>query len=993
MGRGWISPRSAVVTQRGLLVGVLALALITLALQLFVVRPYAAPAGPGLSLSGVSVLAGLGDMQRVALIRPPDVAAAAGLPVIVDRVEPRGPAARAGVVPGSRVRRVGRADGPVVDIGEGLPAAWPDLLAMWRQMYWVGWYGDIALDLESDTGDRRQVTLPREPVWRADAATRSAWMGQHAGPLLRMIAFIAGGLALVALGTRGATARLMTLALVGAGVANGGPLWGAEQTLGPLGSVLLLFVWVATPFVFPIVGLAVLHFPRRAEILSRHPWIPQALVALALPMVGINGVTALYLLGLDLVAPLLAWLAGIRWVFDLSFALALTANVAIAVEGVARYRSNPDATERRRIHFIVATGVPAVLAYAVLAGVDLLASWLSRPITLPWAVSAALEALVLLPAVGLPYAVLVRRVFSPRTVLRQSMQYALARRTLSALVTVPVALLVLALVGQRDRPLGDIILGRPLFYLASVVLIGVGLRYQDRARRWLDRRFFRTEYDAREILLSLASRVPYESDPRELVGLVISQIERALAPETIAVLAGEGGTFDVIASAGREPRPLPATSALVTMLNWSDQPLDLGVDDERSPTGRLPAVDRAWVTDSGSTLLVPMLTGTGDERMLIGTIALGTKRSEEPYTAEDRSLLRTISAQMSVALDLSRLRRRAAVSSTTPPTPVSGTAQDRTATAPGPATTMAIGICPTCQRAVAWSDGRCPEHQTPLEPVTGLPAVIDHKYRIEALVGRGGMGAVFRARDLGLEREVAIKVLRAELMASGDARARFQREAQIVARLQHPSIVTVFDYGTLPDSAAFLVMELVRGEDLRRLLKREHHLVPARAVALMSGVAAGVAAAHAAGVLHRDLKPENVLLPASGADPKVLDFGVAKMADVPGDPSRTRTLLGTIVGTPAYMAPEQLRGDAIDGRADVFSLGVMTYEALTGRLPFGAGNFMDIAMRQHAGVSAVPTDDLPATLAPAVLSAIAFDAAKRPATPAVFAEALREGLR
>lgn len=986
------SARRVAVTQRALLIGVLALGLVTFALQLLVVRPYAAPAGAGLSLSGVEVLAGLGTVEGVTLLRPPDIAAAAGLPVVVDAVEPLGPAARAGLVEGLRVGGAGRAEGPRIDIGKGLPRDSSELLSIWRRMYWIGWRGEITLDVEQATGNRQQVTVAREPVWRTTADTRAEWMRRHAGALLRMAAFIGGALALVALGTRGATAALMTLALVGAGVANGGPLWGAERGLGRVGSLLLLFVWVATPLVFPIVGLAVLHFPRRADALSRHRWVPAALVALALPMVAANSVAALYLLGADLLGPLLGWLSTARWTFDASFALALAANVAIAIEGLARYKSNPDATERRRILIVVATGVPAVLAYAVLAGVPLAASWLARPITLPWAVAAALDVLVLLPAVGLPYAVLVRRVFSPRTVLRQSLQYALARRTLSALVTVPVALLALALVEQRDRALVDIILGRPLFYLASLALIGVSLRYRDRAQRWLDRRFFRAEYDAREIMVSLASRVPYESDPRELVGLVMSQIERALHPETIAVLAGEGGALDVIASAGAESRPLPATSALVTMLQWSDEPLDLGVGDERSAAGRLPDTDRAWVTQSGSSLLVPILTGTGDQRMLIGAIALGAKRSEEPYTAEDMRLLRNIAAQMSVALDLSRLRRRAGLPTTPTPATAPDLAPARTSTGPG-ASATAIGICPACQRAVAWADGRCPEHQAPLEPMVGLPAVIDNKYRVDALVGRGGMGAVFRARDLGLDRDVAIKVLRAELTASADARARFQREAQIVARLQHPSIVTVFDYGTLPDRAAFLVMELVRGEDLRRLLKREHRLSPARGVALMSGAAAGVAAAHAAGVLHRDLKPENVLLPESGADPKVLDFGVAKMTDAMADPGATRTLIGTIVGTPAYMAPEQLRGGAIDARADVFSLGVMTYETLTGRLPFGVGSFMDIAMRHHAGASAVPTDDLPPHLAAPIVSAMALDPEARPATPTAFVEALRLGLR
>ena len=188
-----------------------------------------------------------------------------------------------------------------------------------------------------------------------------------------------------------------------------------------------------------------------------------------------------------------------------------------------------------------------------------------------------------------------------------------------------------------------------------------------------------------------------------------------------------------------------------------------------------------------------------------------------------------------------------------------------------------------------------------------MGVTIDGKYRVDALIGRGGMGAVYRARDTRLDRDVAVKVVRGELVASTEARERFKREAQLAARLQHPSIVTVFDYGTLPDGSAYLVMEYVRGEDLRARLARGA-LDWKDAVRLLAAVADGVDAAHREQILHRDLKPENVLLPESGGPPKVLDFGVAKMMAA-GRPQGTVTAGATIVGTPAYMAPEQMRGE------------------------------------------------------------------------------------
>ncbi len=244
-----------------------------------------------------------------------------------------------------------------------------------------------------------------------------------------------------------------------------------------------------------------------------------------------------------------------------------------------------------------------------------------------------------------------------------------------------------------------------------------------------------------------------------------------------------------------------------------------------------------------------------------------------------------------------------------------------------------------------------------------------------------------------LKRDVAIKIVRRDFVGAPDAQARFRREAQIVARLQHPAIVTLFDYGTLPDGVGFLVMELVRGEDRRALLKRETRIPPLAVSTIVDAVAAGLEAAHAVGVLHRDVKPENILLPAGGAGAKVLDFGVAKMTDAEaGAATETLAGSGTIIGTPAYMAPEQLRGETLDGRADVYSLGVVAYEAITGALPFGSGSFLDIGLRQASRRREDEQSALPECVRHAVACAIAFDRTLRPQTPLAFAEALRGGL-
>jgi serine/threonine-protein kinase len=249
------------------------------------------------------------------------------------------------------------------------------------------------------------------------------------------------------------------------------------------------------------------------------------------------------------------------------------------------------------------------------------------------------------------------------------------------------------------------------------------------------------------------------------------------------------------------------------------------------------------------------------------------------------------------------------------------------------------------------------------------PAVPGDKYRIERLLGRGGMGSVYAAHDLVLDRAVAIKVIRPELVPDPSARERFINEARTLARLTHPSIVTVFGCGSMADGAPYLVMELVQGIDLRRELAAEGPLDSSRASRILGAVCGAIETAHRQGVLHGDLKPENILLPDGGDDQveaKVVDFGMAVNVDM------------ALAGTPAYMAPEQLRGQAPDPHTDVFSLGVIAYEMLLGTLPFGAGGVAEVALAQAHGIAAGSLDALPPALARAVTAALAFDVDRRP---------------
>jgi serine/threonine-protein kinase len=258
------------------------------------------------------------------------------------------------------------------------------------------------------------------------------------------------------------------------------------------------------------------------------------------------------------------------------------------------------------------------------------------------------------------------------------------------------------------------------------------------------------------------------------------------------------------------------------------------------------------------------------------------------------------------------------------------------------------------------------------------------------------MGAVYRAREIKSGRPVAIKIVEAGLLPDAGARRRFAYEADMIARLQHPAIVAILDRGTLEDGGSYLVMELVDGEDLRRLLVREGRLDLARAIGILSSICRGVEAAHREGVLHRDIKPENILVTDNEIEAKVLDFGMANAIDgwlhaAPDDrpPIDLLTAPRAIVGTPAYMAPEQLRGLPTDGRADVFSLGVVTYEMLAGELPFGRGSLAAVMLAQGCGARALPQDAAPPAVERAIRTALNADADRRPASPQAFAHLVR----
>ena len=260
--------------------------------------------------------------------------------------------------------------------------------------------------------------------------------------------------------------------------------------------------------------------------------------------------------------------------------------------------------------------------------------------------------------------------------------------------------------------------------------------------------------------------------------------------------------------------------------------------------------------------------------------------------------------------------------------------------------------CPVCgerfsrgSRFCAFDGTRLAEaaEDAPSDPMVGQ--TFGGKYTAVERIGEGGMGTVYEVRHASLDRRFALKLLRPEIAQNTEHLSRFLQEAKAAAAIGHPNIVTVSDFGEHTVGSRkipFFVMELLRGASLATVLKAEKTLAPRRAAKIVGACAEALAAAHASGVIHRDLKPDNIFLTGDGADfPKVLDFGVAKMSG-----AARLTQIGMVFGTPHYMSPEQARGQAIDHRTDIYSLGVILYECLAGRVPFEADTSMGVLTKQ-----------------------------------------------
>ena len=675
------------------------------------------------------------------------------------------------------------------------------------------------------------------------------------------------------------------------------------------------------------------------------------------------------------VAPASLWLNDAYGTVGTVMLLASLAALAI------RFPRMRDANGRRRVQLVFLSLLPGSAAFIfgfTVSVLNLGFAWdqASRLLQMP---------ATMLGSFLYAYAVVRHRMYNVRFLVRRSLQYALARSTLLIVMSLPVVGLAWFLWAHRGESLAELLTGTPAVYVLLILPLILVIRYRRKLLESLDRRFFREQYDARQLLLHVVSIVRGGSDMLGIARASLDEIDKALHPKHISLWPLDPAGAELHRGFHRgdipqESMPLPANSMLATLLANDEEPLDVQSRHTRALLQRLPDDEREWLRLAGAYLIVPLLI----EKRLAGLMVLGERMSEEPFSREDRELLRMLGGQLALTLDYTRLKQSPSAMWATP-APVHLHTSD------------VVQLCPRCGRCYATSATQCEVDEQTLVPESGVPRQIEDKYVITRLLGRGGMGSVYLATQKRLNRPVAIKVLLAHLVGSSSMRARFEREARIVARLRHPAIVTIHDFGMLPTGHAYLVMEYLDGDTLRRTITAgpQPH---ASVMTILAPVGEAIDAAHRAGVVHRDLKPENIMLVRDHAAlaPRVLDFGLAKMSGQIGEDEQTLVQSGHsagVVGTLMYMAPEVLSGRSADAKSDQYSLALIAYELLAGEHPLGRATDLASVVRGHTETAIVPVrevvSDVPLHVSDAIQRALAKRAEERFDSVAEFIDAMR----
>jgi serine/threonine-protein kinase len=730
-------------------------------------------------------------------------------------------------------------------------------------------------------------------------------------------------------------------------------------------AALQLLLWIPQLSRFVLEGIFLsffVLFPRRL-VMRRWMWFAiwlPVLITLPWRVAGFYGV-----IYPGQVAPVAGWVLQAGLVRTMLYLI-----IGIVILAVS-YRRFLDANEKRRVRILMLGTAVSLIAALFTVWLDTFSGRMTVWNVFVYVVFPFTSACPL----SLAYAILRHRVLDISVIIRQGLQYALARGGVIGFVPALGALFLLDLSVNSQQRVSDVFSSRGWMYGAAALLSVVA--YWKR-REWLesiDRRFFRERYNSQHVLRDVVGEIRGATDFQEAANRVVERIETALHPQFVSVMIHPPGEREYRAAATRPleqvPPHLMADSKLVGLLHLLGKPLEFQLEGSGWLDQRLPREESEFVRRARIELLVPIASGAVQTEALL---ALGVKRSEEPYTREDQELLEAIASSLALLLKQ-------------PGRPV-----DRPS---------AFKECPECGKCYEPAMVTCDVDSVALMPIR-IPRLLAGRYRLERRRGQGGMGTVYEAGDSALERQVAIKLIREDWVDSIEAVQRFRREARTAAGFAHPNVVTIYDYGVESETRAFLVMELLKGGTLRDELVHHKRLSPSRMVHVFRGICAAVDAAHQRDLIHRDLKPENIFITSgdgNGETIKVLDFGLAKFLPVNDDSSPTRmtaaTHTGMLIGTPAYMSPEQLRGAELDVQWDLWALTVMAYETLTGALPFAAaaGDWRQAVLSGRFTPLSDHLDNPSEQWVSFFTRSFADDRTQRPQTAAEFLNWLEQGTR
>jgi tRNA A-37 threonylcarbamoyl transferase component Bud32 len=588
--------------------------------------------------------------------------------------------------------------------------------------------------------------------------------------------------------------------------------------------------------------------------------------------------------------------------------------LALALVASARNYRRLDAEDsRRRIRWVLAGLTVGLIPFIVLTFASRVTDWISYSIY-RFYIPISFLALLCIPA-SIAMAVWKQQLFDIRVLVRRGLQYLFARAALRTLLVLPVALLVFSIFRNPNRTVVQILTeGSGWLNVVLIGAIGAALQSRQRLQTTLDRRFFREAYQQEQVLAHLMDEVRQHDSLAEIAQLVSARIDSVLHPTALHVF------YRADERSGRFERHSSSNSAIAGLPASFD--------------GRIEDMEEQWLARSAGHLVVP-ITGTGDR--VVGMLLLGDRKSDEPYSVTDRRLLQGIALQIGLVYEnqhlKERVRRDADVRRD-----VLARLEDRSVSL--------LKECPECGRCYDGATERCDADGAEVALTLPIERTLDGKYRLERALGRGGFGAVFEASDLRLHRRVAVKVMMGSLFGDQTALRRFEREARAAAKIDHRNITRVHDYGAVGSGGAFLVMELVAGQTWRVELQRGGVIQPARSSEWFRQLLDGLRFAHSLGIVHRDLKPENVMIVESpaGDELKIMDFGLAKVLDSGTGATESVTVAGRVMGTLGYMAPEVVNGNVVDERADLFAIGVMVVETLTGVRPFRGSTQQEILL-------------------------------------------------